>query len=68
MTRVPVAFVRSGSHLPLKGGGRIATRSGWGSIFARYLTPSPTLPLSGGGSEQCVLIRLPSMTDKGGDA
>src|SRR5579872_4728639 len=46
-------------HLPLKGGGRQAQRAGRGSHFSvvtacrashHTLTPTPTLPLSGGGS------------------
>ncbi len=41
-------------YLPLKGGGRPpalqAKAGGWGSIAESGLTPTPTLPLSGGGS------------------
>ncbi len=37
---------------PLKGGGRIAKRSGVGGQSRTRIDPHPTLPLSGGGSER----------------
>jgi hypothetical protein len=70
MTRFPAGLAPSDFHLPLKGGGRRAKRVGWGSIVSQRLTPSPTLPLSGGGSERCVLrpqLAMVGMTT-GGDA
>ena len=41
-------------YLPLKGGGRLPKAAGWGSISTRSkkVTPTPTLPLSGGGRRE----------------
>src|SRR5215470_14958388 len=47
----PLCIATRTAHLPLKGGGRRAKHAGWGSI-AEPETPSPTLPLSGGGSKR----------------
>jgi hypothetical protein len=45
-------------YLPLKGGGRRAQLAGWGYIGASKQTPTPTLPLSGGGSAPNVLLDM----------
>src|SRR5581483_5463791 len=47
-------------YLPLKRGGRRAKRAGWGSMNGngREASPTPTLPLSGGGGAPNALQRF----------